>query len=57
MGAIGNTLFVYGGVDGVTGHPRDVWKSTDGASWQLATAQGDWAQRVYSTGTAFNGRI
>jgi hypothetical protein len=30
LAALDNQLFVYGGLDLVTGYPRDVWSSSDG---------------------------
>jgi len=33
--SLGNQLYVYGGIDLITGHPSDVWSSPGGLTWQV----------------------
>ena len=57
LAALGHYLYVYGGIDQITGWPRDVWRSSDGATWQQQVATADWSQRNLSTGTVFNNQL
>jgi hypothetical protein len=50
----GAGIYDYGGV----GHCRnDVWSSTDGGTWTLATAAAPWSARFGHTSVVFNARL
>jgi hypothetical protein len=55
-------MWILGGVeryfDGEPRHLRnDVWHSTDGKQWTLATANAPWAPRAYHAALAFGGKM
>jgi len=60
--ALDDKIWILGGVEKYFfGDERslrsDVWSSTDGAQWKLATAQAPWAPRAYHAALAFDGKL
>ncbi len=52
-----NRLWVLGGIDNDDNRLNDVWSSSNGTNWAMATADAGWTARYYHTSVVFNNRM
>ena len=52
-----NRMWVLGGIDNDDNRLNDVWSSSNGTNWAMATADAGWTARYYHTSVVFNNRM